>query len=282
MSLQAELSLRFAASAFGTTVQATHHGPMRLLKALYPEGPSICHAVLVHPPGGLVCGDRLSLDITASAGAHACISTPGASRFYKRSASAQVPARQRIRLTVAAGARLEWLPLETIAYPGCWADNSLELHLDAGAQCLLWDILALGLDAAEQPFDSVPTGDFLQQLQWPGVWQERMRLRGDDALLLGSPLGLDGQRCLGTLVCASGSPVGRAEAEALSEQLRNSWRGAADAPRVGCSWLDARLLVIRCLGPHAEAVSQRLKACWAVLRQSAWQLPADAPRIWSV
>src|SRR5690606_10129198 len=130
-----------------TSLQHRHSGPLRILKSLYPEGEGICHNVIVHPPGGLVGGDRLDISVHAQAGAHALIGTPGATRFYR---SEGPEATQQVRLRLDEGARLEWLPLETIAYPGCVAHNRLELQLAPGAECLGWDVCALGLPAANE------------------------------------------------------------------------------------------------------------------------------------
>ena len=84
------------------------------------------------------------------AGSHAVITTPGATRFYR---SAGPLAEQQVQATLADGARLEWLPLETIAYPDCHALNRLEMTLAPGAECMGWDVCALGLPHAGQPFE---------------------------------------------------------------------------------------------------------------------------------
>ena len=149
-----------------------HHGPLRVLQRLYPEGDAICHQVLVHPPGGIVGGDVLALHATLAPGSHALITTPGATKFYR---SAGPLAVQRVHADLAPGARLEWLPLETIAYNRCNAQNCLRFTLAPGAQMMGWDVLALGLPAAGQPFVD---GCFEQQLALPGVWLSRAALPG--------------------------------------------------------------------------------------------------------
>ena len=85
--------------AGGRTVARFHHeGPLRILQSLYPEGTGICHNVLVHPPSGLVAGDRLDIGVKVDAGAHGLVTTPGATRFYRSEGELAV---QDARLTLA-------------------------------------------------------------------------------------------------------------------------------------------------------------------------------------
>ncbi|MBC8055432.1 MAG: urease accessory protein UreD, partial [Rhizobiales bacterium] len=182
-----------------TVLYDRHDGPLRVLASLYPETPSICHNVLVHPPGGLVGGDVLDIDLTVGEGAHALVTTPGATRFYR---STGATATQRLRATLAEGARLEWLPLETIAYNGCVGENLMRFSLAPGAEMIGWDVLALGLPASDQAF---ARGRFTQCVELPDRWRERGVIDALDARLLDSPLGWAGHRVLGTAWFAAGS-----------------------------------------------------------------------------
>ena len=111
MSWHAQLQLDYTHESARTVARFRHDGPLRILQSLYPEGDAVCHNVLVHPPGGLVGGDTLNINVTAAAGSHGLITTPGATRFYRSEGESAI---QRTNITLAAGARLEWLPLETI------------------------------------------------------------------------------------------------------------------------------------------------------------------------
>jgi urease accessory protein len=170
VSWRGRLELRYRRDAERCFAHDRHEGPLRVLQALYPEGPGVCHHVLVHPPGGIVGGDELDIDVQLDAGTHALITTPGATRFYR---SAGAVGAQRARLRVGDGARLEWLPLEAIAYRGCQARNEVRFDLAAGASMIGWDLLALGLPAAGEAFDH---GRFEQHIEWPGRWLERGHL----------------------------------------------------------------------------------------------------------
>ena len=274
MSWQGSLALRYSRNRERTIAHDRHEGPLRVLKALYPEGPGVCHHVLVHPPGGIVGGDELDIEATLDAGTHALITTPGATRFYRSNGAA---AAQRATLRVAQGARLEWLPLETIAYSGCLAESRVVLALAPGAEAIGWDVLALGLPTAGEPFEA---GHFTQHLELPGRWLERGRIAASDTRLLESPLGLAGLRVLATAWFAGGSPLPDAQREALLEAARDCAGASPLAARCGVTGPHEGVIVLRALAARVEpamALLQQVRAAW---RSLAWRLPANTPRVW--
>ena len=275
MPWHAHLRLHYTHDGHGTGALDRHEGPLRVLQRLYPEGPGICHHVLVHPPGGIVGGDTLQLDARLDAGSHALITTPGATRFYR---SAGPLARQQVLARLADGARLEWLPLETIAYDGCQVHNLLRFELAPGAEMIGWDLLALGLPAAGQAF---ARGSFLQQLSLPGAWLERGRIDASDTRLLDSPLGWAGRRVLATLWFAAGSALPPARSETLLDTARAAV--AADAEltsHAGATAPHERVIMLRALADRVEPAMRLLQAVRARWRDAAWGLPAVPPRIW--
>jgi urease accessory protein len=273
---QGHLQLRYWRDGERTTALDRHEGPLRVLQRLYPEGPGICHHVLVHPPGGIVGGDELQITLEQAEGSHALLTTPGATRFYR---SAGPLAAQRLTARLADGARLEWLPLETIAYRGCHAENHLRFELAPGASMLGWEMLALGLPTAGEPFDS---GSLLQHLELPDVWLERGLLRANDHALLDSPLGLAGHRVMGTLWCAGGQAL----PGALRQQLLDTAREVAAAHPLdatfGCTSPDAQVVVCRALAPRVEPLFALWRAVRAAWRPLLWGLDAQPPRIWAM
>jgi urease accessory protein len=253
-----------------------HDGPLRVLKSLYPEGDGVCHNVLVHPPGGLVGGDTLDLCVRVASGAHGLVTTPGATRFYR---SESEPALQSAQLRLEAGARLEWLPLETILYNGCQAENRLSFELAPGAELLAWDVTALGLPHANQPFTR---GRFCQHIELPGVWLERGVLDAADTRLLQSPAGLAGQHCMASIFFACGSALTRERREAALEGARQVAQAHALRASAGATSPNPRLLVLRVLSAQVEPALDLLKQVWLNWRQQLWQLSAAAPRIWAM
>ncbi len=270
----ARLTLSAARDGGGATrVHARHDGPLRLLKTLYPEGTGIAHAVLVHPPGGLVGGDRLDIHLQVQAGAHLLVTTPAATRFYRSNAG---EAAQVVHASVGEGARLEWLPQETLAYPSCIARNEVRLSLAPGASLFATEVLALGLPAAGQPFE---TGRLLQHLEIAGQWLDRGWLDAADAALMEGRCGLAGHRVLGTLVYAQTLPL--ADAEALLTDGRELLAGV---PRSGITHLQGprgAVLLVRVVGDEVEAVTLALRRVRALWRERLWQLASGDPRIWA-
>lgn len=279
MSWHAHLQLDYHRNAHAQTVlQHQHHGPLRVFKSLYPEGPAVCHNVIVHPPGGLVQGDCLEVNVQVAQGAHALLSTPGATRFYRSTTGEQ--ACQTVRLHLEADARLEWLPLETIVYDGCQAVNYVEMHLAAGAELMAWDVVNLGLPAAQQPFAH---GRLEQQMHWPDVWVERAVIAADDDRLLNSPVGLAGHTTLATWVLACGSPLLRQRREALLACGRAVLdTHTPSGVHVGMTCPNDHMLVVRALAHQVEPVMTLWQALWRAWRQEAWQMDSEPPRIWRV
>ena len=276
MGWHASLKLDYALEAQRCVARHVHDGPLRVLKSLYPEGDAVCHNVLVHPPGGLVGGDTLDIQVTVGEGAHGLITTPGAARFYRSDGER---ALQRTTLKLAVNARLEWLPLEALLYSGCLAENKLVFELAPGAQMLGWDVTSLGLPHAGLAFDN---GSFVQHLEMPGHWLERGVLAAHDTRLLQSPLGLAGNTCVASLFFASGSNLERGFREAMLDTARclvaeNALKATAGATSPGPC-----MLVLRVLAPQVEPAMALLRQVWMAWRTQAWGKPAALPRIWSM
>jgi urease accessory protein len=276
MVWRADLKLDYTLESQRTVARYLHQGPLRILQSLYPEGDQVCHNVLVHPPGGLVGGDTLDIQVNVAEGAHALVSTPSATRFYKSGGQA---ALQQVTATLEPGARLEWLPLEAIAYNDCEATNRAIFNLAPTAELMAWDVTALGLPSSDMAFTK---GHFQQHLEIPGVWLERGNLRGDDTRWLNSPLGLAGQKCLASLVFASGNNIEPQRAAQALEAAREVLEAHPLRLQAGITCAHPQVIVLRVMSPLVEPSMDLLKQVWAVWRLTLWALPSTPPRIWSV
>ena len=276
MSWHASLQLDYTLESERSVARYLHQGPLRILQSLYPEGDAVCHNVLVHPPSGLVGGDTLDMQVTVAPGAHGLVTTPGATRFYRSEAGL---ATQQIHARVETGARLEWLPLEAIAYNQCDALNRAVFELAPGAEMMAWDVTAFGLPASDLPYVQ---GRFRQHLEIPGVWLERGNLSADDTRLMDSPLGLAGQRCMATLVFATGSAMADERIERALACARELLEASELRLSAGATSPHKQVILLRALSPVTEPAMQLLRKVWAAWRQEMWGLQGTYPRLWQV
>lgn len=276
MGWQAKLTLDYSVEDQRCVARHMHEGPLRVLKALYPEGDRVCHHVLVHPPSGLVGGDELHINLHLQSGAHALITTPGATRFY---GSDGLTAHQQVQAHLAENATLEWLPLEALAYHRCQAHNQAVFHLSHGSRLMAWDVTALGLPHAHQPFEQ---GQFQQHLEIAGTWLERGLIDANDHRLMHSPLGLNGHTCVSTLVFAQGSAMNASMREEVVAMARALCESHPLRLQSGVSSPNERVVVVRVLSAQVENAMGLLRSVWQQWRQQCWQLPAVMPRIWAM
>ena len=276
MPWHAQLTLDYTLEAGRTVARHSHSGPLRILQSLYPEGDDVCHNVLVHPPGGLVGGDTLEINVHAQAGSHALITTPGASRFYRSDGQT---ALQQTHIRVEDGARLEWLPLEAICYSACLAENRLTIELAPGAELMGWDVTALGLPLANLPFES---GHLRQHIEVPGIWLERGTIAASDARLLDSPAGLAGHKCLASVFFIAGQPLTRERRERALDSARTVIAAHTMASTAGATSPHPQVLVVRLLAPLVEPVMGLLRTLRNTWRQELWGKSPSSPRIWSM
>lgn len=263
---RAQLKLQFA-QRDGTTYLPVrqHQGPLLVQRVFHPEG-APCHAYLVHPPGGVVGGDELLLDVDVEEGAHALITTPAATKFYRSDGRL---ARQVQQLTLRRSI-LEWLPQETIFYRGANVASETRVQLDRESKFLGWEIPCLGLPARQEAFE---TGRLRLNLElWcddTPLLIDRMRLDGEgDART--ARWGLNGFEAVGTLVAF---PADRAALE-LARSVN------AEAVESAVTLVDG-VLVCRAVAAQAEPIKTLFIALWQQLRPQLLGRPAVLPRIWA-
>jgi urease accessory protein len=282
MTWHAQLLLNYRSSDGRSLLDFSHNGPLRILQSLYPEGDAVCHNVLVHPPGGVAGGDDLDIRMHLAQDTHALITTPGATRFYKTLGESAI---QRTVAKLDEGARLEWLPLENIAYSGCIAENRLQLQLAPTAQVIGWDVTALGLPAANQAFER---GTFTQHLELlhpqpsHSPWLERGKIEADDQRLLQSPLGLAGHTCLATMFFIAGTSINITGREQIISESREIISAQSLAKTSGITCPHAQVIALRTLAHSTEEVIQLFKQVRALWRKLLWNLPDTQPRIWTM
>jgi urease accessory protein len=257
-----------APQALRTRLRHRHLGPLRIQKALYPEGPSPCHAIVVHPPGGIAGGDRLELRLESRLDSEGLVTTPSAAKWYGTDFA--TPASQHIEITVEG--MLEWLPQETIVFDRARVNSDICIEAGAKGAMLGWDHLIFGRRASGESFK---TGRFAQSLTLKLsdalIWHDRLVLEGDDALFE-SPIGLRGHHAFATLWALVAEP--QTWTEALVETVR------AQSPQIAWTVLHPRLLVGRLLVEPLK-IKGLLEQAWSTLRPIVLKRPALNPRLWA-
>jgi len=239
-------------------------------KPFYPEGPAVCHTLILHPPGGIVSNDTLDIGVKLQVGSRVLVTMPGAGKWYR---SQGAVATQRLSINVGPDAMLEWLPPETIFFNGAAAKLHTAIDLAAHGYYLGWDILCLGRTASGEKFDA---GEIHQStdisVAGTPVWSERCRLRGGSPLLE-SPVGLAGAPVSAVMIAAGKSIPAELLAQCRAVKLDTCARSGISAM--------PDIFVARYVGDSSEQAKRYLVALWHVLRPFFAGRTAVSPRIWN-
>ncbi|MCH4563529.1 urease accessory protein UreD [Halomonas sp. EGI 63088] len=268
----ASLELAFDKRSGATRMtQSRHRGPLRVQRPFYPEGrEGACHVYLLHPPGGLVSGDTLTITARVGSGARTLLTTPAANKLY-RADSHGVAWAQQTRLEVADGGILEWLPQETIAFDGSRGEQCTTIALEGQARCLGWEVLALGRPASELPYVSGRIDQRFRLVRdGRPLWLERQPLDPRHPRFAGR-WGQGGASVQATLWAVGlEDEAGAVEALRAALPARSRW---AVTVRHG-------VLLLRYLGNDRNEAWALCEAAWKVLRPWLTGREACVPRIW--
>lgn len=252
----------------------TYLGPVRHEGPLYAQRPftdetGTCQVYLLHPPGGVVGGDELLVDVDVAGKAQGLITAPGAAKLY-RSAGREALITQRV--TVRDGASFEWMPQDTIVFDGAHANVCTEVRLDAAARFMGWEGVSLGRPAAGERFSQgrVRFGFELWKDTKP-VWLDRMRLAPGDPLL-DAPFGLQGHPIVASFLATPADEQALAKARSI--------RPDDERDAMAATLVDG-VLSCRYLGDSTMRARNLFLRLWSELRPLVLGKPAVAPRIWA-
>jgi urease accessory protein len=168
-------------------------------------------AMFVNTAGGVAGGDRFDIEIAAGEGAQLTLTTAAAEKVYRAHGE---PAQLNIALKAGPGARLAWLPQETILFDRARVSRRIDIDLAEDASLLLCEIVIFGRSAMGERMLS---GAFVDRwrLRRGGrlVFAETVRLDGDIGAKLARPAFAKGGVAIGTALIVPGD-------EALVERIR--------------------------------------------------------------
>ena len=262
----AHLRLAFVVRGARTVLgRCRRFGPLAIQRPFYPED-DVCHAYLLHPPGGVAGGDTLNLECSVGPAARAVVTTPGATKFY---CSNGPLATQHLALDVAAGALLEWLPQENIFFERANVRSRTHIKLAADAALAYWEIHCLGRPVNDIPFDQGALDSTLTvEREGMPILIERLRVNADNRL---DSTGLRGHAISATAVFG---PTRAAMTECIRELTNAPGPGVSGVTRL------EDFLVVRHLGPSSEHARQLFQTIWNTLRPDVSALAPCQPRIW--
>jgi len=250
-------------------LQSRVQAPLKVQRPFFPEGSEVCHSVILHTAGGVVGGDRLSLDLELQPNAHALITTAAAGKIYR---SNGMEAQQTGQIQIAPGACLEWLPQETIVFEQAQYRQQMRVDLAPGATWLGWEVTRFGRTARGEKFCA---GDWRSRTKvWQGdrpLWIDRQWLPGNEETWH-SPHGLAQCPVVGSFAFV-GHPV---EPDFISN-IRKTWNG--EPGTVGVTRLQLGLLC-RYRGHSTAEARQWFVQVWERVRSHYLQRPVCVPRVW--
>lgn len=278
----ANLALRFRQQSRGCRlVSSVHQGPLYVQKPFYPEGADVAHVYLLHPPGGLVSGDRLGINISLEHNARVLVTTPGAGRVY-RARSDRSLQQQSQHFDLAAGAVMEWLPQEMIVFPGAHGRMDTTVNMSTGSTYLGWEICCLGLPASDLPFTH---GELHQRLlicqEGTPLLLENLHLSESSFELTAAKVGMNACPVSGVFVAGQLTDAADAEGtQLLVDELRQCLSALNISGQANVTLMN-EFIIGRYLGHSAEDARRAFIALWRKVRPLLTGRDACLPRIWA-
>lgn len=244
--------------------------PLLVQQALYwdeamPELP-ICSIISVG--GGILQGDRYTIDISVGEGADAHVTSQGANRIHQMDANY---ASQHQTVTVAGGAYLEYLPDFTIPYRDSRFINRTEAVVAEDATFLYGEMMMAGRKhhhADERfGFDLFSTEITVRRPDGRKLFAEKILVeKGDPTIAFAAVM--EGFDAFANILCITPPAV----AARIRERVGTNFPLDGEAPRAisGVSSLpNAAGLMLRVVGIESYDVRAEVRRFWQAVREEA-------------
>lgn len=234
-------------------------------KCLFPRSDENgLDAVLLNTAGGITGGDAFRFSGTAAEGTTLTLTTQACERAYKAPPG---PSGQVInQLRVDSGARLNWLPQETILFNGSALERRLIIDLAPTSSALMVEPLVFGRAAMGETLADIRLHDRIEiRRNGLPVFLDATRFAGDLTTHLSKPHIADGAGAMALVVFASSTAAGH---------LRPVRQMLPD--NAGATLIRDDLLVVRMLAENSFALRQGLMPVLHHLNNSS------LPRCWMI
>jgi urease accessory protein len=203
------------------------------LRVRFPNAsPEALEAVIVNTGGGMTGGDRFGIEMTVGEGANLIAGTAAAEKIYR---STGPDTEMDVRLTLEAGARLAWLPQETILFDRARLSRRIDIDLAEGASLIMAEAVVFGRAAMGEV---MADGAFIDRWRVRRgsklIYADTARLDGAIAAQLGERAVMNGGIAMATVLVAPGGDAQLEPVRALAEHYAgevgiSAWNGIAVA-----------------------------------------------------
>jgi len=275
----ASLKLDFASRRQRTAlIENTHVGPLSVQRPFYPElaQPHRCHVYMLHPPGGLVAGDCIDINLRLQQHSQTLLTTPSAGKIYRTDTASHLQ-QQRVCADIEAQACLEWLPQETIVFSGANARIHNRFQLCDDAKLIAWDIVCLGRRASGETFDHGRCEQLIEVLRNQQLVLRERNIWPGESELMHAPWGMAGNTVAGTMFATTTVERRHLDqwrellAQEATEETAGEW-GITQKPSI---------FIARYLGQSAQQCRRGFELLWQHLRPFMIEAEACRPRIWN-
>jgi urease accessory protein len=255
------IALAVRASAGATRrSRVREEGPLRV-RCPGPASGEL-EAVIVNTAGGVAGGDRFTLGVTVEARARLVVTTAAAEKIYRTLAP---EATIDVKLDVAAGGSLAWLPQETILFDRARLKRAIDVDLAEDARLVLAEAIVFGRAGMGETVDDSFLLDRWRLHRGGRLMHvEALRFDGAVASRLAQAAVAKGGIAVATVLVVPGDEGTAAGVRALGDRLRgevgvSAWNGLA---------------AVRLCAADGEALRHDLVAVLAAVRR------APLPRLW--
>ena len=258
--------------------------PLLVQQALYLDeaAPDMAHVFVANPTGGLLQNDRHSIAVNVGSGARAHVTTQSATKVYTMPEGV---AEQRVRLHVAPGGYLEYLPDPLIPYRDASLEQEVEITCEPGGALLVSEVVTPGRVAMGESFRFRRISNRLTVWGRAGrpVYREAFdlepsagKLTGIGLLSFGGQQGADepSARTLGSMLIVCESRCARSMLDEIRLAL-----GQRQGLRAGASQLpDGNGVGVKMIGQDCASVREGVSRVWSIARQELLGVAAPARR----